>query len=240
MKKAVLSISGGMDSTCLLVNLLTSGYEVKCYSFDYGQRHSIELERLSKNIEYLQSKGCAVTWRIIDIKTVFDESSSSLLPQSGNDVPEGHYEDESMKSTVVENRNGIFSSIIYGKALAWANESHDDVVICLGIHSGDHSIYPDCRPESREAFAKAFSISNWGSERVDYYTPYLEGNKTSILQDMQTNCKKEGLDFNTLLQNTNTCYNPDIEGKSCGKCGSCQERLEAFAEIGIKDPVQYK
>lgn len=239
MKKAVLSLSGGMDSTCLLIHLLANDYEVKCYSFDYGQRHVVELERVSANIDYLRSLGFPVSWRVIDIKAAFDESDSALLPQSGVKVPEGHYADENMKQTVVENRNGIFSSIIYGKALSWANKESDKVLISLGLHSGDHSIYPDCRPESREAFAHAFRISNWNSERVDYYTPFIEGDKFSILSESLENCGMLGLDFNTVLANTNTCYNPDKEGASCGKCGSCTERVEAFENLGIKDPVKY-
>ena len=239
MKKAVLSLSGGMDSTCLLIHLLSKGYEVKCYSFDYGQRHKVELERVSENIDYLKSLNFPVCWRIIDIKSAFDESASALLPQSGVDIPEGHYADENMKKTVVENRNGIFSSIIYGKALSWANKENDNVLISLGLHSGDHAIYPDCRPESREAFAHAFKISNWNSEKVGYYTPFITGDKFSIILEAVKNCDILNLDFTTILSNTNTCYNPNEKGESCGKCGSCTERLEAFEKLGIKDPVSY-
>lgn len=239
MKKAVLSLSGGMDSTCLLIHLLQKGFEVRCYSFDYGQRHRIELERVQKNIQYLQERNFPVSWKIIDIKSVFEESNSALLPQSGVDVPEGHYANDNMKSTVVENRNGIFSSIVYGKALSWANQSEDNVLISLGIHSGDHEIYPDCRPESRDAFAHAFHISNWGSEKVSYYTPYSSGNKFTILEDAFNNCKALDLDFKTVLSNTNTCYNPNEKGIACGKCGSCVERIEAFDKLNYQDPVAY-
>lgn len=238
MKKAVLSLSGGMDSTCLLIHLLANDYEVRCYSFDYGQKHIIELERVKQNIEYLKSRGYDIPWSIINLKSAFSESSSALV-SSRVDVPEGHYADENMKATVVENRNAIFSSIVYGKALAWANQVDSDVLISLGIHSGDHQIYPDCRPESRDALAKAFKISNWGSEKVDYYTPYLNGDKYSILEDTITNCMILMLDFDIILANTNTCYNPNERGESCGKCGSCTERLEAFEKLGLEDPVKY-
>jgi 7-cyano-7-deazaguanine synthase len=240
MKNVVLSLSGGMDSTCLLIHLLQRGFDVKCYSFDYGQKHRIELERVQKNIQYLQEEKClSVSWEIIDIKSVFSESNSALLPQSGVNVPEGNYTGENMKATVVENRNGIFSSIIYGKALAWANRIEDNVLISLGIHSGDHEIYLDCRPESRDAFAHAFKISNLGSERVSYYTPYLSGNKFSILEEALFDCEALDLNFDKILSNTNTCYNPNEKGESCGKCGSCIERVEAFDQLGIKDPVNY-
>lgn len=239
MKNVVLSLSGGMDSTCLLLHLLQKGFGVKCYSFDYGQKHRIELKRVQKNVQYLQEQCLPVSWEIIDIKSVFSESNSALLPQSGVSVPEGNYTGENMKATVVENRNGIFSSIIYGKALAWANRIEDNVLISLGIHSGDHEIYLDCRPESRNAFAYAFKISNLGSEKISYYTPYLDGNKRSILEEATINCKGLNLDFNRILSNTNTCYNPNEKGESCGKCGSCVERVEAFNQLGVKDPVDY-
>lgn len=241
MKKAVLAISGGMDSTSLLLHLLREGYEIRCYSFDYGQRHVLELQRLQKNIDYLQYLyKLPVTWSIIDLKSVFSDSISSLLPQSGTEVPEGHYEDETMKKTVIENRNGIFSSIIYGKALSWSNQTGDDVIISLGIHAGDHHIYKDCRPESRDAFALAFKISNDNSEKIDYYTPYLGIDKFGILQDCGKSCDLLNLNFNIILLNTNTCYNPNSKNKACGKCGSCQERLEAFQKLGIVDPVMYQ
>lgn len=240
MKKlAVLSISGGLDSTSLLIHLLDKGYEVKAYSFNYGQRHTVELERLQKNIEYLQEKGLLVVWQVIDLKSVFNESNSSLMPLSNTDIPEGHYEDESMKSTVIENRNAIFSSVIYNKALSWANKEEHEVVICLGTHSGDHQIYPDCRPEFHEALDYAFKIGNWGSERVSSYLPYLNTDKYGILLDLSKTSKNSGLDFNTVVSNTNTCYQPNEKGEACGKCGSCQERLEAFEKLGIKDSVQY-
>lgn len=138
MKQAVLSLSGGMDSTSLLIHLLANEYQVKAYSFDYGQRHSLELERLAKNIHYLQSLQAPVVWEVINLRSAFSDSTSSLLPQSGVEVPIGHYEDEMMKNTIIENRNAIFSSILYGKALAWANKTKGDVQICLGTHSGDH------------------------------------------------------------------------------------------------------
>ena len=144
-----------------------------------------------------------------------------------------------MKSTVVENRNAIFSSILYSKALSWANITQSSIRICLGTHSGDHTIYPDCRPEFHEALDYAFKIGNWGSERVSNYLPYLEGNKYSILLDCQKRSRELGLDFLFLLSNTNTCYQPDEQGICCGQCGSCIERLEAFQKLNIKDPVQY-
>jgi len=254
MKKAVLSFSGGLDSTCLLLHLLAYNYEVKCISFDYGQRHNIELKKAKENIELLRGKGFSVEHQILDVKDIFSDSTSSLQPKSGSSVPEGHYEDETMKSTVVENRNIIFSSIIYGKALAWANRTEENVDIYLGIHAGDHAIYPDCREESRLAAELCFKISNWGSEKVSYNAPFVKFSKGKVLQQgveairridqldlthsINPRIEKDGLI--KILKNTNTCYNPNEKGESCGKCGSCQERLEAFAENNMIDPISYQ
>lgn len=242
MKKAVISLSGGLDSTCLLMYLLSNQYEVKAYSFEYGQKHDIELTKVKNNIEMLQSKGFPVSHQIIDLTDCFSDSVSSLH-KGGDDIPEGHYADENMKSTVVENRNVIFSAIIYGKALAWANKTNSKVVITQGLHSGDHSIYPDCRPESRAAAEHLYKISNWGSENVDFVAPFIEIDKSEVLKKGIESMKSLGFDDETIefvLRNTHTCYNPDSEGRSCGKCGSCTERLESFEKNGMIDPITYQ
>ena len=114
MKKAVISCSGGLDSTCLLLKLLSEGYEVRTYAFKYGQKHSIELSKVQQNIGYLSGLGYPVTLQVIDLRDCFSDSASSLH-EGGEKIPEGDYRDETMKSTVVENRNVIFSAIIYGK-----------------------------------------------------------------------------------------------------------------------------
>lgn len=143
--KAVISLSGGMDSTCLLMHLLANGYdEIRAFSFNYGQKHDIELKKVQNNIKFLQEKGFAVSHQIIDVRDCFSDSASSLH-KGGDAIPEGHYADENMKSTVIENRNIIFSSIIYGKALGWANKTQDNVVITLGLHAGDHCFTADTK-----------------------------------------------------------------------------------------------
>ncbi len=246
-KRAVLSLSGGMDSTSLLLHLLAEGYSVRAYAFDYGQRHSVELERCSNNIALLKSKiptlhsENKLSFEVIDLRSVFSTSQSTLKADATTSIPTGHYEQENMKQTVVENRNAIFSAIIYGKALSWAKEcsESEEVVISLGIHSGDHAIYPDCRQEFRDALYHAFSIGNWGSEKVKFYTPYISGSKATILRDLTLSCEKVGIPSKEILINTNTCYSPDEEGRACGRCGSCIERLEAFIKVSIIDPVAY-
>ena len=143
-KKAVISLSGGLDSTCLLLKLLADGYDVRAYSFDYGQKHEVELKKVKKNIKFLKSKGLPLTHQIINLRDVFSDSASSLH-KGGEDIPHGMYDQDNMKSTVVENRNIIFSAIIYGKALAWANQTSSNVVITQGLHAGDHCFTGDTK-----------------------------------------------------------------------------------------------
>lgn len=240
-KQAVLSLSGGMDSTCLLLHLLTRGYEVTCVSFFYGQKHAIELERAKANIEYLKSEKHKVHHHIADLSSVMGLFNSSLIDSVNSGViPEGHYEQDNMKATVVPNRNAIFSSVVYGLALSIATKENCEVDICLGIHAGDHAIYPDCRPEFRTAIEHAFKIGNWDSHLVNYSAPYIDLNKTDILNDCLESCSFLNLEFDTVLSNTITSYNPDESGRSSGKSGSDIERIEAFININRKDPIEYQ
>ena len=239
MKRAVMALSGGMDSTALLMRLLDAGYTVDCLSYNYGQKHSIELERAKANILYLSENNIKVEHKIIDLSSAMGVFESSLI-EGGEDVPEGHYEAEQMKSTVVPNRNAIFASILYGYALSIATRESVKVEIALGVHSGDHEIYPDCRPEFYHALEHAFAVGNWESENVSFTLPYLDGDKATILQDAQKAISSLNLDFNTIFANTNTSYNPDEHGRSSGRSGADIERILAFNSLGIEDPVEYQ
>ena len=238
LMRAIMAFSGGMDSTGLLVHLLSKGYSVSTLSYDYGQKHSIELDRAKSNIEYLASKGFEVEHRVVDLKSAMSIFHSALT-STDIDVPEGHYEEEQMKATVVPNRNAIFASILYGYALSIAVKENTDVEIALGVHSGDHAIYPDCRPEFYESIGKSFALGNWDSERVSFTLPYINGDKVTILRDALISCQKLDLDFETIFANTNTSYNPDERGRASGKSGADVERILAFHAIGKRDPVEY-
>ena len=234
-----MALSGGMDSTSLLMRLLADGYKVDCLSYEYGQKHNVELDRAILNIQYLASKGFEIKHKIIDISGAMATFESSLIGQ-GSEIPEGHYEAEQMKSTVVPNRNAIFASIMYGYALSISLRENCNVEIALGVHSGDHEIYPDCRPEFYHALEHAFAVGNWDSEKVRFSLPYLNEDKTSILSDAEKAIVALGLDFDTIFGNTNTSYNPDEQGRSSGRSGADIERILAFNAIGRRDPVEYQ
>jgi len=241
MKQAVLSLSGGMDSSTVLLHLLANGYEVTALSFDYGQKHRVELERAQALVDFLNDSGQKVKYGVIKLDGLAPMLNSALV-EGGDEVPEGHYEQENMKETVVPNRNKIFSSIIQAVALSIANEKNTEVRIAMGIHAGDHAIYPDCRQEFRDADYIAFTEGNWDADRVSYITPYLNGDKYDILKDGAKCCDKLGLDFDTVYANTNTSYKPiNINGTwySDYKSASSVERVEAFIKLGRPDPVQY-
>lgn len=240
-KYAVLSLSGGMDSSSLLLHLLANNYEVTALSFDYGQKHRVELERAVKLVSYLRSQNLPVTHQIISLQGLQPLLHSTLV-SGGDEVPEGHYEEENMKATVVPNRNKIFSSIIQAVALSIADKRHCDVEIAMGIHAGDHAIYPDCRQEFRDKDYEAFLLGNWGAERVKVTTPYLNMNKYDILKDGLLSCANLSLDFDTVYENTNTSYKPIQHNGvwySDYKSAASVERIEAFIKLNTPDPVAY-
>ena len=237
-KQAVLSLSGGMDSSTLLLHLLAHNYEVTAVSFNYGQKHNIELDRAQQLVDYLKENSHPVKYQEIMLIGLVDLLNSNLV-QGGEEVPEGHYEEENMKDTVVPNRNKMFSSIIQAVALSIANEKDCNVDIAMGIQSGDHAIYPDCRQEFRDADYIAFKEGNWNADKVSYITPYLYGDKFTILKDGEVCCEKLGIDFDEVYKRTNTSYKPTAEGLSDYKSASSVERIEAFLKLGRKDPVEY-
>jgi len=239
MAHCVVSLSGGMDSSTLLLRAIEEYDTVTGISFDYGQKHRVELERAQSLINYLADKGHKVNYRQIKLDGLVDLLDSALT-EGGKDVPEGHYEQENMKETVVPNRNKMFASITQAVALSVANKTGEPCDIALGIHAGDHAVYPDCRQEFRDADDAAFRMGNWDADRVGYFTPYLNTDKFGILQDGEKLCDVLGIDFNEVYKRTNTSYKPYPSGNSDYKSASSVERIEAFISLGRPDPVQYE
>ena len=251
MSNVVVSLSGGMDSSTLLLRAIKEyNGNVTALSFDYGQKHRVELERAQSLINYLNASGYNIKYRQIQLNGLVDLLNSALV-EGGDEVPEGHYEEDNMKATVVPNRNKIFASITQAVALSVANSTGEKTDIALGIHAGDHAIYPDCRQEFRDADDAAFRIGNWDADMVGYFTPYLKGDKFDILEDGQVLCDYLEIDFDEVYSRTNTSYKPmthmvmNEDGRlepvwfSDYKSASSVERIEAFLKLGRKDPVAY-
>jgi len=225
MRKIVLGLSGGMDSATLIGLYLSQGFEVHACSFIYGSKHGkYENKAAEEIVTFYHDEGFPVFWRNFDLKQPFLNFKSNLL-LTGGPIPEGHYEAPSMAQTVVPGRNMIFASIMAGYA-----ESIGAEAIALGVHAGDHAIYPDCRPDFIEALRNTIEISTEG--KVDVWTPLLYEDKARIL--------KIGLALTPPVPYhlTRTCYKD--QELSCGVCGSDVERLTAFSQIGIEDPIQYE
>ena len=265
-KHVVVSLSGGMDSSTLLLRCLKEYDSVTAISFDYGQKHRVELEKAQSLVDYINTTALQqvgldalkhgehrtslepINYRQIQLNGLVDLLDSALVT-GGEDVPEGHYAEDNMKATVVPNRNKIFASITQAVALSVANRTGETCDIALGIHAGDHAIYPDCRQEFRDADDAAFRMGNWDAERVGYFTPYLEGDKFTILQDGEVLCKELSLDFDEVYRRTNTSYKPikiyhrpetyAFSWYSDYKSASSVERVEAFIKLGRPDPAPY-
>ncbi|MBJ6136258.1 7-cyano-7-deazaguanine synthase QueC [Marinobacter litoralis] len=213
----VVIYSGGMDSFTLLHLARAQGHKVHALSFNYGQRHVRELDAARAVCE---AEG--IPHKVIDIRAMSEVMSGSALT-SDEEVPEGHYEEDNMKATVVPNRNMILLSLATGYAVTVNAQA-----VWYGAHGGDHAIYPDCRPEFVEKMDAVCRVANY--EPVAVKAPFMMLDKGEILAEGL----KLGLDYGQ----TWTCYNG--RDKACGRCGSCVERLEAFAAHGIEDPLAYE
>ncbi|PAV25042.1 preQ(0) biosynthesis protein QueC [Tamilnaduibacter salinus] len=216
-QSVVVIYSGGMDSFTLLHRARRDGYRVHAISFDYGQRHVRELTAARAVCE---REG--IPHRTVDLAGLGGLLSGSALTDD-TPVPEGHYEEDTMKATVVPNRNMILLSLATGYAVTVGADR-----VWFGAHGGDHAIYPDCRPEFVEKMDAACRVANY--EPVQVEAPYLALDKTEILS--------EGLAMGLDYSQTWTCYNG--REAACGRCGSCVERLEAFAHHGVSDPLPYE
>lgn len=218
-RRAIVSLSGGMDSATVLAFCLKEQREVvQCVAFTYGSKHN-QYENLAADAiaDYYK-----VRRQFINLANVMEGFKSDLL-KTGGEIPEGHYEAESMERTVVPGRNLIFASILTG--LAWSLEADE---IWMGFHAGDHAIYPDCRPTFFHAMNAAICAGT--DERCMLVAPFLFRDKQGILE--------RGHSLKVPYELTRTCYKD--QPVACGKCGSCQERLEAWSKIGKEDPIEYE
>jgi 7-cyano-7-deazaguanine synthase len=220
MKSAILCYSGGLDSTVLLYSLRSQGYKVRCLSVDYGQRHKRELTFAS----FLCNE-IGVEHQIADLSGLNRLFAGSSQTSKEIDVPEGHYAEETMKATVVPNRNMVLLSL----AGAWAVSTKSDY-IAYAAHSGDHAIYPDCRPEFTSAMSEALRLCDW--QHIELLTPFLYPKSMS-----KTDVVKLGATLSVPFELTWSCYKGGKE--HCGRCSTCLERREAFNVAKVVDPTKY-
>lgn len=215
--KTVIVYSGGLDSTVLLYLLHAEGHDLSALSIDYGQRHRCELERASEICS-----GLGIPHSVADVSAIQPLLAGSSLTSPEIEVAEGHYTEESMKTTVVPNRNMIFLSIATGHALSIKADQ-----IAYAAHSGDHAIYPDCRNEFADAMARAIRLADW--EQVELIRPFVGWTKADIV--------RQGSELGVPFLKTWSCYKGgEIH---CGRCGTCIERREAFDLASIDDPTPY-
>ena len=217
--KAMIVCSGGLDSVTLAHKVAAEANLTSLVSFQYGQRHDKELAFAARCAAHF-----GVPHHIIDIRNVGAQLTGSALTDDV-EVPDGHYAEDSMKLTIVPNRNAIMLTIAYGMAAAQGADT-----VAIAVHGGDHFIYPDCRPEFIEQFAKMQKMALDGYADIDIYAPFLSGSKADIVT--------AGAAVNVPFKDTWSCYKGGE--RHCGRCGTCVERAEAFYEAGVADPTDYE
>jgi 7-cyano-7-deazaguanine synthase len=216
--KTIVICSGGLDSVSLAHKVAAEQELFGLLSFDYGQRHRKELDFAAACARRL-----GVPHQIIDIREIGRHLTGSALTDD-LDVPDGHYAEETMKTTVVPNRNAIMLAIAFGVAAARKADA-----VATAVHGGDHFIYPDCRPGFIDAFQAMQNHALDGYADVALYAPYVNVSKADIVAD--------GARHDTPFAETWSCYKGGA--RHCGRCGTCVERREAFHLAGVPDPTEY-
>ena len=221
MQKAVAIVSGGLDSVTLAYLLRAQGYTLHLLAFNYGQRHKNELAYAE-----LCAQRLGAEFSLLDLSMLGQFLKGSALTDD-IPVPDGHYAAPSMAITVVPNRNAIMLSIAYGIAAAEEAE-----IVAIGVHSGDHFIYPDCRPEFINSFEQMqkFALEGMGHPKLKLQAPFLALGKHQIVH--------LGQSLDVPFVDTWSCYKGGA--RHCGTCGTCVERKEAFELAGVPDPTQYE
>lgn len=217
--KVLVVCSGGLDSVSLAQKVAAEHSLAGLLSFDYGQRHRKELDFAALCAERLSTPH-----QIIDIRAIGRSLSGSALTDD-LDVPDGHYAEDTMKVTVVPNRNAIMLAVAFGVAAAQEADA-----VATAVHGGDHFIYPDCRPGFIDAFQVMQNQALDDYARIRLYAPYVNISKAEIVAD--------GARHNTPFAQTWSCYKGGE--RHCGRCGTCVERREAFDLAGIADPTDYE
>jgi 7-cyano-7-deazaguanine synthase len=216
---AILLLSGGMDSSALLGDLINLGWRVDALAVDYGQRHHRELRAARAVAAHYGTR-----FDVADLSGISRLLTGSALTDQSVPVPEGHYADASMRSTVVPNRNAILIMVAAGVAAA-----RGAGYVATAVHAGDHPVYPDCRPEFIAAADSATAAGTAGHGDVRVIAPFVLHTKTDIARSGAIN----GVPFSL----TWSCYQGGTV--HCGKCGTCTERIEAFRDAGLIDPTEY-
>ena len=218
LMKALVLFSGGLDSTVLATQMKRDAEETRLLSINYGQRHAKELNHSQRVAKHLD-----LPHEILNLSQLGAILGGSSLTDKSLALPEGHYAEESMKSTVVPNRNMILLALAGGHALSLGFDT-----IAYAAHAGDHTIYPDCRPAFADAMDRAFGLADWNT--LSLHRPFVDMTKSDLVS--------LGTELDAPLHLTWSCYaGNEIH---CGKCGTCVERKEAFALANVPDPTKYE
>lgn len=215
----VVVLSGGMDSTTLMAHYAALRFDLTALTVDYGQRHSKEIDSAREIAAHYGARH-----HVVDLRGFGALLSGSALTDASVEVPDGHYAEESMRSTVVPNRNAVLANVAVSIGVA-----HRAATVALGMHAGDHFVYPDCRPQFVESLRELVAVANEGFAAPRVEAPFLGWSKADIAT--------HGTRLRAPLERSWSCYKGGE--LHCGTCGTCYERREAFREAGAEDPTAY-